>query len=150
MKILSPRRLHRSELAALALTLLSRQAAAAGAGGITEWETPLQKVVQSITGPVAFSISVIGIVVAGAMLIWGGEINEFARKLIMVVLVIALIVTATNLLSTLFGTGALVRPSKAAAPSTINFISFPVRFSRADMLSLTSSSSPPSLFALDS
>jgi type IV secretion system protein VirB2 len=103
MKILSPRRLHRSELAALALTLLSRQAAAAGAGGITEWETPLQKVVQSITGPVAFSISVIGIVVAGAMLIWGGEINEFARKL-----VIALIVTATNLLSTLFGTGALV------------------------------------------
>jgi type IV secretion system protein VirB2 len=108
MKILSPLRLHRSELAALALTLLSRQAAAAGAGGITEWETPLQKVVQSITGPVAFSISVIGIVVAGAMLIWGGEINEFARKLIMVVLVIALIVTATNLLSTLFGTGALV------------------------------------------
>ena len=46
--------------------------------------------------------------VAGAMLIWGGEINEFARKLIMVVLVIALIVAATNLLSTLFGVGAVV------------------------------------------
>ena len=71
MKIFFARRLPHSALAALALTLLSRQAAAAGAGGITEWETPLQKVVQSITGPVAFSISVIGIVVAGAMLIWG-------------------------------------------------------------------------------
>jgi type IV secretory pathway VirB2 component (pilin) len=98
----------RTTPAAALLALLSRQASAAGAGGIAEWETPLQKVVQSITGPVAFSISVIGIVVAGALLIWGGEINEFARKLIMVVLVIALIVTATNLLSTLFGVGAVV------------------------------------------
>jgi len=109
MKILSPRRLRRSDLAALALVLLSRQACAAGAGGgITEWETPLQKVVQSITGPVAFGVSVIGIVVAGAMLVWGGEINEFARKIIMLVLVIALIVAATNILSTLFGVGAVV------------------------------------------
>jgi type IV secretory pathway VirB2 component (pilin) len=83
-------------------------AAATTAGGITEWETPLQKVVASIDGPVAFGISVIGIVVAGAMLIWGGEINEFSRKLIMLVLVLALIVAAVNLLSTLFGVGALV------------------------------------------
>jgi type IV secretion system protein TrbC len=82
--------------------------AATAAGGITEWETPLQKVVASIDGPVAFGISVIGIVVAGAMLIWGGEINEFSRKLIMLVLVLALIVAAVNLLSTLFGVGALV------------------------------------------
>ena len=82
--------------------------AAATTGGITEWETPLQKVVTSITGPVAFGISAIGVVVAGGMLIWGGEINEFGRRIIMVVLVIALIVTATNLLQTLFGIGALV------------------------------------------
>lgn len=82
--------------------------AAAAAGGITEWETPLTKVVTSITGPVAFGISAIGVVVSGGMLMWGGEINEFGRRIIMVVLVIALIVTATNLLQTLFGVGALV------------------------------------------
>ena len=82
--------------------------AAATAGGITEWETPLTKVVTSITGPVAFGISAIGVVASGGMLMWGGEINEFGRRIIMVVLVIALIVTATNLLSTLFGVGALV------------------------------------------
>jgi type IV secretion system protein TrbC len=82
--------------------------AATTTGGITEWETPLTKVVTSITGPVAFGISAIGVVVSGGMLIWGGEINEFGRRIIMVVLVIALIVTATNLLSTLFGIGALV------------------------------------------
>jgi type IV secretory pathway VirB2 component (pilin) len=95
-------------LASVAGVLPIAAQAANAAGGITEWETPLQKVVASIDGPVAFGISVIGIVVAGAMLIWGGEINEFSRKLIMLVLVLALIVTAVNLLSTLFGVGALV------------------------------------------
>jgi type IV secretion system protein VirB2 len=42
------------------------------------------------------------------MLIFGGEINEFARRIIMLVLVVALLVSATNLLSTLFSTGAVV------------------------------------------
>jgi type IV secretion system protein TrbC len=82
--------------------------AANTAGGIPEWETPFNLIVKSITGPLAFGISVIGVVITGAMLIFGGEINEFARRLIMIVLVIALIVTATNLLQTLFGVGALV------------------------------------------
>jgi type IV secretory pathway VirB2 component (pilin) len=82
--------------------------AAAAGGGIAEWETPLNLVVTSITGPVAFGISAIGIVVSGGMLIWGGELNEFARRMIMVVLVIAMIITAINLLQTLFGVGALV------------------------------------------
>jgi type IV secretion system protein TrbC len=92
-----------------AIALLPNLASAAtAAGGITEWETPLTKVVTSITGPVAFGISAIGVVVSGGMLMWGGEINEFGRRIIMVVLVIALIVTATNLLQTLFGVGALV------------------------------------------
>lgn len=90
------------------LFFLPETAWATSTGGIDEWETPLALVVKSITGPVAFSVSVIGIVVAGAMLIWGGEINEFARRLIMLVLVIAFIVTAVNLLNTLFGIGALV------------------------------------------
>ncbi len=30
-----------------------------------------------------------GIVAAGAMLIWGGEINEFVRRIIMLILVIS-------------------------------------------------------------
>lgn len=101
-----------SELAtALAFALLSltpRGALAASTGGVDEWETPLALFVKSISGPIAFGISVIAIVVAGAMLVWGGEINEFARRFIMLILVIAMIVTAVNLLSTFFGVGALV------------------------------------------
>jgi type IV secretion system protein TrbC len=72
------------------------------------WETPLQTIRDSITGPVAYAISLMGIVVAGAMLIWGGEINEFVRRIIMLVLVISLIVAASNLLKTLFVSGAMI------------------------------------------
>ena len=70
------------------------------------WETPLETLTNSIKGPVAYFISLLGIVVAGAMLIFGGEINEFVRRLIMLVLVISLIIFASNVLSTLFSSGA--------------------------------------------
>ncbi|RSV12393.1 conjugal transfer protein TrbC [Sphingomonas sp. ABOLF] len=82
-------------------------AGSSGGGGLP-WESPLQTITQSITGPVAFAVSVIGVVAAGAGLIWGGEISGFTRTLIFVVLVIGLIVAATNILSTLFGVGAMV------------------------------------------
>ncbi len=78
----------------------------AGAG--LDWETPLQKFSDSIKGPVAFVIALMGIVVTGASLIWGGEINEFVRRLVMMIMVISLIVFATSLLSNLFGVGAVV------------------------------------------
>jgi len=80
-------------------------AAGAGAGGMP-WEGPLTIIVASITGPVAFAISVIGIVAAGAVLIFGGEIGQFLKSTIILVLVIALIVLATNFLSGAFGIGA--------------------------------------------
>ncbi|NQY74375.1 MAG: TrbC/VirB2 family protein, partial [Candidatus Margulisbacteria bacterium] len=51
------------------------------------WESGLVTLQQSLTGPVAMAISVIAIVVAGATLIFGGEIGEFARRMIMIVLV---------------------------------------------------------------
>jgi type IV secretion system protein VirB2 len=70
------------------------------------WETPLETLTNSIKGPVAYFISLLGIVVAGAMLIFGGEINEFVRRLIMLVLVISLIIFSSNVLATLFSSAA--------------------------------------------
>lgn len=67
------------------------------------WESPLQTIENSLKGPVAMSISIISVVVLGATLIWGGEIGDFARKAVMIALVIALIVAATSVISTLFG-----------------------------------------------
>ena len=93
-------------LTLLATMLLSPELMAAGAGGALPWEAPLTLIIASITGPVAFAISIIGIVAAGAMLIFGGEIGQFLKTIIILVLVIALIVTATNFLSGAFGVGA--------------------------------------------
>ncbi len=92
----------------LAVILPGQAWASSTSSGGLPWETPLQTVASSLTGPVAYAISLIGVVVTGAMLIFGGEINEFARRIIMLVLVVALLVSATNLLSTLFSTGAVV------------------------------------------
>ncbi|MFZ1109515.1 MAG: TrbC/VirB2 family protein [Rhodomicrobium sp.] len=77
-------------------------------GGLP-WETPLNTIRDSLKGPVALAISLIGIVVTGAMLIFGGEINEFARRVIMMVLVVALLVQANTILTTLFTSGAVLR-----------------------------------------
>ncbi len=54
----------------------------------------------------AFALSIIGIVVAGGILIFGGELNGFFRTLIFIVLVMALLVGAQNMMSTFFGRGA--------------------------------------------
>lgn len=83
------------------------EASTAGGGGLP-WETPLQTLSNSIKGPVAFTISLLGLVGCGAALIWGGEINEFIRRFIMLVLVISLLVFASNILSNLFGVGAVI------------------------------------------
>jgi type IV secretory pathway VirB2 component (pilin) len=94
-------------LVAVLLPESAAMASSAGGGGLP-WETPLQTVVQSIQGPVAYGISLLGIVSAGAMLVWGGEINEFVRRVIMLVLVISLIVFAGNILTTLFSSAAVI------------------------------------------
>ena len=59
-----------------------------------------------MTGPVAFALSLIGIVVSGGTLILGGDLNGFFRTMMFVVLVMALLVGAQNMMSTFFGRGA--------------------------------------------
>lgn len=82
--------------------------ASAATGGGLPYEGWLTKLRASITGPVAYSFALIGIVVAGAVLIFGGEINAFMRTLVFLVLVMALIIGANAVMSDLFGTGALI------------------------------------------
>lgn len=80
--------------------------AAEGAGGGIPYEGWLANLRDSVTGPVAFAVSLIGIVVAGAVLIFGGELNAFFRTFVFIVLVMALLVGAQNMMGTLFGRGA--------------------------------------------
>jgi type IV secretory pathway VirB2 component (pilin) len=81
--------------------------ASVGAGGGLPYEGWLAALRNSVTGPVAFTVALFGIIGAGATLIFqGGEMNSFLRTIIYVVLVMAFLVSAQNILGTLFGHGA--------------------------------------------
>jgi type IV secretion system protein VirB2 len=95
-------------LLSICAVLVTKPARAAGGGSGLPWEAPLTSIANSMTGPVAFSLSLIGIVVAGGMLVFGGEINEFARRAAYLALAIGVLIAATNLLNTLFAAGAVV------------------------------------------
>ena len=95
----------RSQVAAL-LLMMSRSAwAGGGGGGGLPWETPLNTVAQSLTGPVALSISLIALMVAGGTLVFGGELSEFARRSCVAVLAIAFLVLGAGFMTSLFGVG---------------------------------------------
>ena len=80
--------------------------AAGTAGGGLPYESALTRLRASITGPVAFTLSLIGIVGAAGALIFGGELTGFLRMMVFLVLLIAILVGAQNVLTTLFAAGA--------------------------------------------
>jgi type IV secretion system protein VirB2 len=89
------------------LLLAPHQALASeGTGGSLPYETWLTSLRNSVTGPVAFALSITGIVIAGGVLIFGGDLNAFFRTLVFIVLVMAFLVGAQNMMGTLFGRGA--------------------------------------------
>ena len=90
--------------------------ASVGTGGSLPYESWLTSLTNSVTGPVAFALSIIGIVVAGGVLIFGGDLNGFFRTLIFIVLVMALLVGAQNMMSTFFGQGAVITDAGEETP----------------------------------
>jgi type IV secretion system protein VirB2 len=104
----------------LALCLASDAQASEGVGGTLPYESWLMNLRNSVTGPVAFSLSMIGIVVAGGALVMGGDLSGFFRTLIFIVLVFAFLVGAQNMMSNFFGRGAEIasgpQPQLAAHP----------------------------------
>ena len=102
--------------------------AAEGAGGALPYEGWLTALRTSVTGPVAFALAMIGIVIAGGVLIFGGDLNGLFRTLIFIVLVMAFLVGAQNMMATFFGRGAeiaalgegLLQHGKAVLALTFN------------------------------
>ncbi len=91
----------------LCVITMPQEAHAAGtAGGGLPYESALTRLRASITGPVAFTLSLIGIVGAAGVLIFGGELTGFLRMMVFLVLLIAILVGAQNVLTTLFAAGA--------------------------------------------
>jgi len=90
----------------LGLTIASR-AQAAGTG--MPWEQPLQKVLDSVQGPVAKIVAVIIIIVTGLTLAFGETAGGF-RKLIQIIFGLSIAFAASSFFLSFFsfGGGALI------------------------------------------
>ncbi|MBB5553675.1 TrbC/VirB2 family protein [Rhizobium lentis] len=95
-------------LLAAPIVLASVAPALASSGGGLPWEGPLQQIQESITGPVAGAIALAAVAIAGGMLIFGGELNDFARRLMYIVLVAGILLGATNIVGLFGATGASI------------------------------------------
>lgn len=94
------------------LLLITHPAIASSAGGGLPFDSWLTNIKNSITGPFAFTAAIIGLVAAGATLIFGGEMNGFMRTLLFIVLALSFLVAAQNTMTAITGKGAEIpRPS---------------------------------------
>ena len=92
----------------------------ASGSSVLPYETWLKTIQKSLTGPVAFSVSLIGIVSCGATLIFtGGEMGRFMRSIVYLVMVMTLLVGANTLMSSLFN-GATVEIAPISNELTLN------------------------------
>ncbi len=86
---------------ALLLFVMANTALAADAGGAMPWEGPLQKVMDSISGPVAKIMGVIVIVIAGLGIAFG-ESGSGVRRLFQVVMGLAIAFSAASIIADLY------------------------------------------------
>ncbi|HEY6925247.1 MAG TPA: TrbC/VirB2 family protein [Steroidobacteraceae bacterium] len=63
------------------------------------WEGPLNSLKESLTGPVARAIGVIALAVTGGMLAFGGELSDFTKRILMVVLALSVMLLANSFMS---------------------------------------------------
>ena|SRR3989338_7333217 len=75
---------------------------AAFADDALPWESPLQKILESLTGPVARILGVIAIVIAGFGIAFG-EAGSGVRRLFQVILGLSIVYSAAALIMNLFG-----------------------------------------------
>ncbi len=66
------------------------------------WETPLSTLANSLTGPVAKAIGVIALAVTGGMLAFGGELSDFTKRILMVVMALSVMLLANSFMN-MFG-----------------------------------------------
>lgn len=90
------------EIALMLFMLLAN--GAAFADDSLPWESPLQKILDSLTGPVAKILGVIAIVIAGFGIAFG-EAGSGVRRLFQVIFGLSIVFSAATLVVSLFGVG---------------------------------------------
>lgn len=100
---------HVARVAPLTIAALLACRSAQAAGSSMPWEEPLQRILESIEGPVAKIIAVIIIIVTGLTLAFG-DTSGGSRKLIQIVFGLSIAFAASSFFLSFFsfGGGALV------------------------------------------
>jgi type IV secretion system protein TrbC len=108
---------------AFAVAVGSSGAFAAETGTNLPWEGPLTTLVTSLTGPVAYAISVVAIVALGATLAFrGGEMGETMRHLLQAGIAVCMVVFAAQVMTSFIGQAAEI-----ATLQPIHVIAQPLR-----------------------
>ena len=107
MLLISLRATAVGSLVALACVIVTDAANAAGSG--MPWEAPLQRILESIEGPVAKVVAVVIIIVTGLSLVFG-DMGGGLRRLIQVVFGLSIAFAATSFFLSFFAFagGALI------------------------------------------
>jgi type IV secretion system protein TrbC len=92
-------------IAAIMTFFSTLPASAATAGGGLPWEGPLSTIQSSLTGPVATAIAVIALFAAGAALVFGDEMSNFVKRVLIGVMALALLIAGSHFLTALNITG---------------------------------------------
>lgn len=62
------------------------------------WESPLNNLAGSLTGPTAKAIALIGLFVAGGLLVFGGELSDFGRRITWMCLAVSVMLAGSSFL----------------------------------------------------
>lgn len=86
-------------MAVVVTVLLGEPAFATTSDGGLPWEDGITKLKNSLTGPLATGLGVIGIFTCGAILLWGGDLNGLFQKMVVMILVLSLVICANKILT---------------------------------------------------
>lgn len=77
-------------------------------GGDLPWNTGLDKLTKALSGKTALFVSMVGIFFAGGMLIFGGDLGNFGKSIMMVVLVGCILGGLGAVANAFIATGAMI------------------------------------------
>jgi len=93
-----------------------------GGGGQLGLETPVQTLVDGLTGPWLFGVSTLAMVLALAQLAFGGELGAVGRSLIFLILIITLLINIVNVMQSLFGQGIVLSGANAVVVVALSLV----------------------------
>lgn len=96
-------------LLALVLAALPHHAFAAYAGTGAPWDTPFQKFISEITGPIPFIVGVVAMVGSlTGVLLARHEMNALLSTLMFIILIVSILTNIVNFMMWMGGSGAIV------------------------------------------